>query len=867
MKNPVIPHIVSLLALASGLCAQIVWNTTVLEDTFQLNGSARVAGGDLWGAVETGDGSWLSGNGTTKFGAGGGIIAHNTTAGQGAGYGSAYSRVSFGSFDLAKQADGYLKLTASVTLGKMSEWVGFGFLKNNGSDWWGGGGVNQLWVRINSVGTIWLAGNNVSNPSFSVSGRSGFTTSGPVEIALLYNVATQGVDIYFNGENVTPGWGLKTNVPISAAAVGFYLNGSQGPNTDGAISTIHSISVKSTCTPVFETTIFANQPVGLINKGLAGVALGGGATTYRKPAFLNSLDGLGVRYVRLETITADSRGLYNAATDTWNWTLLDQEIENIQATGAEIVANIFYTPRFLAYHDDSRYYYSYPKDYDAWARYVAAIVHHVNIEKGYGIKYWEIGNEPSGGHFFRAPMSEFYRYYGVTAQAVKQGDATALVGGLGDNAQYPIYWKNLFSYCLENGVPVDFVSFHWYGQWTSGGDTRPYLSSGYATTLKELALEMLSRDLPVFLTEWNLVGENPDSETAKVGAYLGAGLYWLQESPVDAAFYFRVEPYGNTLGSLLAADSQWRTLGRIFSNFSKVPDCRVNLVSEHSGIVGLAACAVEEEAPIALAAILTRFDPDYTSATVSNKVVIADHGLSGHYRLVVTVEDAGTVDLLGRDAVEPLIDQVLVLDPESPVEFEVSLRNYAVAFLKFEKEVLPNPPVPLEAASLKTHGDAGIFSIPLHLCSGGEEPGKPFPVEYRLGGDVTLAVRFDKPIAWAEAIVIQGEGYVDTPVDIIGESIFISVNGVPNAQVLRVALNGIQAEDGGYLDSVVMSLGILMGDVNGDGIVDMSDVNLARSRAGPLQDPAHASGDINADGIVNMSDINLIRSASGRTLP
>lgn len=237
---------VCLLAFASGLNAQIVWNTTVLSDTFQLKGSSRVAGGDLYGAVETGDGEWRSGNATTKFGAGGGIIARNTTAGQGAGYSNAYSRVSFGSFDLSAQTDGYLKLTASVTLGKMSDWLGIGLLTSNGADWWGGGSVNQLWVRISSSGTVTLQGNNNNNVSLSVASKSTFTASAPVEVSLLYNVSTQAVDIYFNGENVTSGWGLKANAPLSATAAGFYINGSQGANTDGAISTIHSISVQST---------------------------------------------------------------------------------------------------------------------------------------------------------------------------------------------------------------------------------------------------------------------------------------------------------------------------------------------------------------------------------------------------------------------------------------------------------------------------------------------------------------------------------------------------------------------------------------------------------------------------------------------
>lgn len=432
---------------------------------------------------------------------------------------------------------------------------------------------------------------------------------------------------------------------------------------------------------VATTRILANQPVGIIKKDLAGVSLGGGATTYVNPTYLKSIDGIGIRYVRLETITADNRNLYDPASGKWNWTRLDQEIENIQATGSKVIANVFYTPRSHAFHSDNRYFYSYPKDYDEWTKYVSEIVRHVNIEKKYGIQYWEIGNEPSGGHFFRAPMSEFFRYYAVTARAIKQADPAAFVGGLGDNANYPEHWRNLFDYCLKNDAPVDFVSFHWYGQWTRKGDTSPHLFLQYASALKGLARAKFNRDLPVLLTEWNLVGEDPDPITAKVGAYLGAGLYWLQESVVDSAFYFRVQPHRKTLGSLLAADGQWRTLGRIFAHFSQLPEQRLNLVSVHPGITGLAARSGDER----LVALLTRFDPDRAAITVNNKISVIGHGLRGRYRLTATLEDASTVELVGRDAVRPFIDRIVTLDPATPVDLEIPMSNYAVALVLIEK--------------------------------------------------------------------------------------------------------------------------------------------------------------------------------------
>lgn len=248
MKTHILKHIlVAAGLLTSAFTVQaddITWPTLVLADSFELNGTTRTAGGTLYGKPEQGDGTWLNGNSTTRFNNGGGIVGWNTT--NGAGYGSAYSRVSFGSFDFSQQTTGYLKLTASVTLGQMSEWMGFGFLTGNGSDWWGGGSVNQLWFRINAAGMITLQGNVNNAVSLSIAGREGFTASGPLEISILYNVETHGVDLYFGDEILTKNWNLKTNSALTVGAAGFYLNGSTGPNAQGAISEIHSIAVYST---------------------------------------------------------------------------------------------------------------------------------------------------------------------------------------------------------------------------------------------------------------------------------------------------------------------------------------------------------------------------------------------------------------------------------------------------------------------------------------------------------------------------------------------------------------------------------------------------------------------------------------------
>jgi hypothetical protein len=425
--------------------------------------------------------------------------------------------------------------------------------------------------------------------------------------------------------------------------------------------------------------VHGNQPIGLINRNLAGVSLGGGATTYVNPTYTRPLAGAGIRFVRLETITADHRKLYDPQTDLWDWTRLDAEIESIQATGAEIIANIFYTPRFLAYHEDERYFYSYPKDYAAWGAYVEAIVRHVNIEKGYNIRYWEIGNEASGQHFFRAPMRDFWEYYSSSAAAVKRADPTALVGGIADNPQYPELYADFFRAAERTGAAIDFVTFHWYASWARQGDTEPSLYFKFARALKELSRQRLGRDVPLFLTEWNAVGERPTEPRAKVGAYVAASLYWMQESPIDASFIFRVQPYRDTLGSLYNGRGEISSVGRIFRMFTELPDQRINLVTVIPGLDGLAARSGADK----LAVLLARHDPRRPEVIVDNIITVPNHGLEGRYRLTLQVEDAGTAETYGETDLQE--DRIVTLDVRSPIRVEVAMPPFSVAFLKLER--------------------------------------------------------------------------------------------------------------------------------------------------------------------------------------
>lgn len=303
-------------------------------------------------------------------------------------------------------------------------------------------------------------------------------------------------------------------------------------------------------------------------KDYFGVALGGGNKTFLSYKYYNTLNKISPDAIRLEAITADYRKLYDPHTKLWNYSLLDEEIENMNAGKRTIIANVFYTPKFLSSCPDSKFYaYCIPNDINAWISYVSNIVTHVYHK--YGIKYWEIGNEPSGKLFFKSSMSNFFDFYILTADAIKRVDKNINVGGFADNIFYLKSYSDFFSKIQSrNPTLLDFVTFHWYGDW--GVDKNSKYNPEYVFTLSNKLKKVMSKygfsKKEIFLTEWNLVGNNPAPHgKAQVNSFYVASLFWIIKSDINKSLFFRVEPYNKTNSSLINSSGDKNDVGDIFS--------------------------------------------------------------------------------------------------------------------------------------------------------------------------------------------------------------------------------------------------------------------------------------------------------------
>jgi len=430
-----------------------------------------------------------------------------------------------------------------------------------------------------------------------------------------------------------------------------------------------------------DVRIYCDQKVERIKPGLAGVAQGGNADSYLKPQVVESLRGLKIKTVRLEAVTCNQNyTLYDPATKAYSWANLDREIEAIQASGAEIVFDLFCTPHWLSSDPEGKrgpWFYAGARDLKAWSQYVRQIVKHVNVDKKYGIRYFEVWNEPSGAWFFtdwKLGKEHFWELYGVTAKAIKSADPAALVGGFADNMNYPNEYKDFFEYAKARGIPIDFLTLHWYAEWTPDGKKRPELYYMLSQSIRRLHRAHFGKDVPMIITEWNLDAEYVNSTFIQQAAFMGSSLYWLQESPIQRACFFRVEDYKGMHRSVLNDQFEWLAPARVLAMFTMLPEHRISVCDEPAGVTVLAGRDSRR-----VAAMVSRYDHANPACKIAPKMTFLHHEHKGPYTITVYQEDAKTAGKPGK--LVPTSVAKGTADGQAPITATLELENFSVGLV------------------------------------------------------------------------------------------------------------------------------------------------------------------------------------------
>lgn len=216
-------------------------------------------------------------------------------------------------------------------------------------------------------------------------------------------------------------------------------------------------------------------------------------------------------------------------------------------------------------------YYTYPpKDYEKWARICEHIIMHYNEGWAngfrYGIKYWEIWNEPDGGSYdgsFTPPMwngtmEEFFRLYEIASKHLKSRFPSIKVGGyaaIGFSAitdteeelrakprhTYQMdFFYGFLDHVKKTSAPLDFFSWHNY--------LTPEKCIKQARWLRCELNKLGFSDTESHLNEWNT--NYKERGSAKHAADMAAVILALSDGSLDLACFYDARLQGSIYAGL-----------------------------------------------------------------------------------------------------------------------------------------------------------------------------------------------------------------------------------------------------------------------------------------------------------------------------
>ncbi|MBN1509417.1 MAG: hypothetical protein JW955_21400 [Sedimentisphaerales bacterium] len=225
------------------------------------------------------------------------------------------------------------------------------------------------------------------------------------------------------------------------------------------------------------------------------------------------------------------------AKGKYHFETLDRSVEMILRAGAKPLMCICFKPRVLfpvVDHDVVE-----PNDYGQWEELIFHLVRHYS-QRGAGIRYWEVANEPdigeSGGCPYRFKPDSYCRYYQHTVSAILRADPNALVGG-----PALAWWGSpilpaLLDLCSRDKVPLHFVSWHIYS-------SDPKQIRGTIDGMQALLRKYPDLHPETFLDEWNLNLGFPPSDPRIQPCFVAEVAWQMKDAGLDYSCYYHIRDY------------------------------------------------------------------------------------------------------------------------------------------------------------------------------------------------------------------------------------------------------------------------------------------------------------------------------------
>lgn len=224
------------------------------------------------------------------------------------------------------------------------------------------------------------------------------------------------------------------------------------------------------------------------------------------------------------------------AKGKYHFDTLDRSVDTILRAGAKPLMCICFKPHVLfpvVSHDIVE-----PNDYGQWEELIFQLVRHYR-QRGAGIRYWEIANEPdigeSGGCPYRFKPDSYCRYYQHTVSAIFRADPNALVGGPALAGWRSPILPALLDLAGKDKVPLHFISWHIYS-------SEPKAIRGTIDGVKALLKKYPDLHPETFLDEWNLNLGSP-SDARMQPCFVAEVAWQMKEAGLDYSCYYHIRDY------------------------------------------------------------------------------------------------------------------------------------------------------------------------------------------------------------------------------------------------------------------------------------------------------------------------------------
>jgi len=97
--------------------------------------------------------------------------------------------------------------------------------------------------------------------------------------------------------------------------------------------------------------------------------------------------------------------------------------------------------------------------------------------------------------------------------------------------------------------------------------------------------------------------------------------------------------------------------------------------------------------------------------------------------------------------------------------------------------------------------------------------------------------------------------------NVSGSQVTVNLTGVTNVQRITVTLFNVN--DGTHMGNVPVSMGVLVGDVNGNAAVNATDLALTKSQVGMPVGSGNFREDVNASGTISATDVAIVKANVG----